>query len=316
MNATGYDVLEIPAGLIDAGDNDRRSFDAAKLGELALSISADGLSQPPTVRPMGNGRYQLVCGERRTRAMRDVLGWDAIPCIVREMSDDEAAAAMLSENTARVDLDPVEEARAYARRLEGGQTVAEVARTAGKSPATVTARVRLLALTPETLHLVSTRQIPTGHAVMMAGLDGNRQILACRAYSAERLDAVAFGSLCDRLLLEQGSESMFDTSSFMRAEEYAADAKQAAMELRAADPAEEIRKLRARVAELEGAGVDALLGVCEVADVLGVKERTVHMWQHRGRMPERDATVSGLPAWKMSTIVSFAARTGRERASA
>ena len=98
-----YTVTEIAVGDILAGDNDRRHFDASALEDLAASIAADGLGQPPTVRPFGEG-YQLVCGERRTRAMRDVLGWTSIPCIVRDMSDAEASALMLAENTARAGL--------------------------------------------------------------------------------------------------------------------------------------------------------------------------------------------------------------------
>lgn len=305
-----YTVTEISVRDIVAGDNDRRHFDQSALEELAASIASDGLGQPPTVRPLGEG-YQLVCGERRTRAMRDVLGWERIPCIVREMSDEEASALMLAENTARADLDPVEEARAYVKRIDAGASVADVARTAGRSVATVQARVALLKLSDVSLQMVSRGTIPLGHAVMMAGLDSNRQVLAIKAHDAQRLNAVAFGALCDRLMMEQNQEGMFDASSFMRAEEYATEALEVAAELKAPDHlASEIRRLQARIRQLE-ASADDLLGVQEISQALGVQERTVHQWQARKRLPERDATVSGLPAWKRSTVLDWAARTGR-----
>lgn len=303
---SAYQVVEIEASRIVAGDNDRKRFTG--LEELAASIADGGIDQPPTVRPLGDGRYELVMGERRTRAMRDVLGWETIPCIVRTMDDIEASAAMLRENTARADLDPVEEAGAYAKRLDAGETLEAIARTAGRSVATVRARVSLLRLSDQTLHVVRSGQIPLGHAVMMSGLDTNRQVLALKACDAQRLDAVSFGALCDRLMLEQQQEGFFDPDSFMRAEEYAADAQEVAA---ASGPKAELMRLRARLAELEERGTD-LVGVQEIADMLGVQVRTVHMWQHRGRMPARDATVSGLPAWYRETVRAWARETGRD----
>lgn len=306
MTTTSYDVTEIPASEIRAADNDRQTFDPDGLRDLAASIERDGLGQPPTVRPIGDG-FELVCGERRTRAMRDVLGWDTIPVIVRELDDDSASALMLAENTARLDLDPLEEARAYRKRLDAGASVSEVARTAGRSEATVRARLALLKLSDETLHLVTSGSLALGHAVMMAGLDVNRQNMAVRAYDADRLHAPAFGALCDRLMMEQEQEGIFDPDTFMRAEEYAEEAKEAA---RKRDPRAELEALRARVRELEGKA-DTLLGVQEIAELLGVQVRTVHQWQHRDRLPEAEATVSGLPAWRRTTVVGWARETGR-----
>lgn len=308
----GYAVRDIDASAIVAGDNDRRHFDAAALDELAEGIRSNGLLAPPTVRPIADGRYEIVAGERRTRAMRDVLGWTSIPCIVRDMDDRAASDAMLVENMARADLDPAEQARAFGKRRREGRTLEEIASTAGVSVATVRARLALLELSDVSLHLVSRGGLPIGHAVMMAGLDANRQILATKAYDAQRLDAVGFGALCDRLLMEQNQDSMFDAATFMRAEEYAADAVAAAREAKGLDLADELERLRRRVRALEAADVDVLLGVQEISRMVGVQERTVHQWQHRGRLPARDATVSGLPAWRRSTIVDWAASTGRE----
>lgn len=131
----------IEAGLIDPGPNDRKVFNAAALRDLAESIASDGLAQPPLVRPIG-GRYEIVCGERRFRAMTEVLGWEHVPVRVRPMTDYEASALMLAENTARDDLDPIAEGEAYIARMEQwGLTIEAVARQVGVPVGRARARV-------------------------------------------------------------------------------------------------------------------------------------------------------------------------------
>ncbi len=96
------EVSDIPADLIDAGPNDRQTFSESALVELAASIAAHGLAQPPTVRPVGD-RFEIVAGERRGRAMRDVLGWATIPALVRTMTDAEASTVTgWAERTGRM----------------------------------------------------------------------------------------------------------------------------------------------------------------------------------------------------------------------
>ena len=125
-----YGTRSIPVELIYAADNDRKSFAQSELVSLAESIRDHGLAQPPTVRPVGS-RYEIVAGERRVRAIRDVLGLTSIPVMVRALDDSAAAAIMLAENMHRADLDPIEEASAYAGRMERFEaTVAEVAEVA------------------------------------------------------------------------------------------------------------------------------------------------------------------------------------------
>ena len=109
-------VERVPIDAIAPGDNDREDFDAAALQELADSIGQYGLAQPITVRPVGRDRFQIVAGERRWRACR-LLGWPTIPALVREMDDETASGVMLLENVQRAELNPIEEARAYARRM-------------------------------------------------------------------------------------------------------------------------------------------------------------------------------------------------------
>src|SRR5690348_15618000 len=105
-------ITHVPADQIVAGLNDRETFHLGDLEALAANIAANGLLQPPVYRKLGAG-YQIIAGERRTRAMRDVLHWPLIPALVVEMDDEAAVAAMGSENRCRVQLNPIEEAKGY-----------------------------------------------------------------------------------------------------------------------------------------------------------------------------------------------------------
>jgi ParB family transcriptional regulator, chromosome partitioning protein len=106
-------IQQVPADKIIAGLNDRETFNRNELEALAANIAANKLLQPPLYRALPDGRFQIVAGERRTRAMRDILGWAEIPAFVVTMTDEEAIAAMGSENRCRVQLNPIEEAKGY-----------------------------------------------------------------------------------------------------------------------------------------------------------------------------------------------------------
>jgi ParB/RepB/Spo0J family partition protein len=212
------EVQMIPVEWIAPGDNDRQVFQEAALAELAESIRAHGLAQPITVRPVGGrqARYEIVAGERRFRAIRDILRWPAAPCLVREMSDEEASAIMLAENTGRKDLNPIEEARAYQKRIQQfGWSVERVAEVAGVSAQLVRQRLSLLGLVPEAQKMVAHGHLPLSHAEALVGLDVNRQRIALRALSgAPNLSLVAFRELVGRLLEEQSQEALFSLSDF------------------------------------------------------------------------------------------------------
>ncbi len=180
------DIVNIPADRLVAGDNDRWTFDAAALRELADSIATHGLAQNPVVRPHPTeaNTWEIVAGERRCRAMRDVLEWETIPCIVRDLDDEAAAAIMLAENTGRVDLNPIEEAQAYQRRIDRfGWTRARIAEAAGVHVSQVIARLRLLELEEDVQHYVRVGQFPANFADVLSALDANRQRIAMRAYN-------------------------------------------------------------------------------------------------------------------------------------
>ncbi len=208
-------IAPLPVSMIDPGDNDRTVFDPDALAELAASIRQHGLAQPITVRMRGN-RFQIVAGERRFRAISQVLGWDTVPCIVRQLDDEQASAIMLAENTGRRDLNPIEEARAYQARIERHAWDAEhIASVAGVPLERVKRRLNLLRLVPEAQHLVAAGQLAIGHAETLAPLDDNRQRIALRILaSSEGLTLQQFRHIVADLLAEQNAETLFDLEKF------------------------------------------------------------------------------------------------------
>ena len=210
-------IQEIQTKLIDPGPNHRIHFDEGKLQELAESIKANGLAQPITVRPMPNGRYQIVAGERRFRACDGILHWATIPAIVRELDDEQAHSIMLVENTGRVDLNPMEEAWAYERSVEVyGWTITKTAEKAGVSASKVTNRLKLLKLNEDIQRLVASGNMPVGLAEELSVLDSNRQRIAMRWLNNQPSTPTraTFGKVIGELYAEQQQESLFDLSNF------------------------------------------------------------------------------------------------------
>lgn len=148
----------------------RRNFDQDRMQELADSIAAQGIVQPIVVRPAGEGRYEIIAGERRWRAAQ-LAGLHDIPVVVREVDDKTAMAVALIENIQRDDLNPLEEATALERLLgEFGLTHQEVAEAVGKSRTSVTNLLRLLDLNEDVKHLVEKGSLEMGHARALLGL--------------------------------------------------------------------------------------------------------------------------------------------------
>lgn len=142
----------------------RKTFDEPALEELAASIKTHGVLQPLLVRPLDDGTYELIAGERRLRASKRV-GLEAVPVMVKEMEDNSAREAALIENLQREDLNPVEEAMAYQEMLVNYKyTQDELANRIGKSRAYVANTCRLLNLPEEVLLMVSDGRISAGHA--------------------------------------------------------------------------------------------------------------------------------------------------------
>lgn len=172
---TGLAVLSI-ADIKPDPHQPRRYFEESALEELAASIAQRGVIQPIIVRPLDNGRYQLVAGERRWRAAQKAQLHE-IPALVRELSDREVMALALIENLQREDLNPIEEARAYNRLAElEGMTQAEIARMVDKSRSHVANFQRLLALPDGVIVLVEKGELSMGHARALIGCDDAEDI--------------------------------------------------------------------------------------------------------------------------------------------
>ncbi|MFP4600518.1 MAG: ParB/RepB/Spo0J family partition protein [Persicimonas sp.] len=158
----------------------RCDFDEAGLRELAESIGESGVIQPLVVRQADDG-YELIAGERRWRAAQ-MAGEEQVPAVVKDVTDAEAYALALVENVQREDLNPMEEASAYARLLEEYEfTQDDIAQQVGKSRSTVANAVRLLTLPQKVCNLVATGELSAGHARALVGLSANiAQRLATR----------------------------------------------------------------------------------------------------------------------------------------
>ncbi len=159
------DATEIRISDIEPDRNQPRCvFSDEALGELANSIAEHGVIQPILVRPLPEGGYRIVAGERRWRASR-MAGKTTIPAIVRNISDLEAMTYALIENLQREDLNPVEEAHGYRQLMERASlTQEQVARQVGRSRPTVANALRLLSLPDDVLALLQAGDITTGHA--------------------------------------------------------------------------------------------------------------------------------------------------------
>jgi ParB family chromosome partitioning protein len=155
----------------------RKNFDEDALNELADSIREHGVVQPVVVRPLEDGFFQLIAGERRWRASQRA-GLYRIPAVVREAGEHAALEVALIENLQREDLNPIEEAQAYERLISDfGLTQEDVSRRVGKNRATVANMLRLLRLPAEVQQWLRENRLSTGHAKALLSLSDLNAIL-------------------------------------------------------------------------------------------------------------------------------------------
>jgi ParB family chromosome partitioning protein len=168
---------EIDVNNISANPKQPRTvFDDDQLTELALSIKEVGLLQPPVVRSIGNGKYQLIMGERRFRAAK-LAGLKSIPVIIRQTSDDQLLREALIENIHRSQLNPLEEGAAYQQLLNDfSYTHDELAVKLSKSRPAITNTMRLLNLPPSVQRKVAAGVISAGHARALLSLTDEKEI--------------------------------------------------------------------------------------------------------------------------------------------
>jgi ParB family chromosome partitioning protein len=184
--ATSGGLRELPVSAIGPNPyQPRREFDETQLKELADSIEASGLLQPVVVRSRPDGRYELIAGERRWRAVQR-LGWKRVPAVVKDVDDRSLLTLALIENLQRDDLSPLDAAHGYQRLMqEFTLPQQEVARLVGKDRSTVSNTLRLLRLPEEVQRLLSERKLSEGHARALLGLQDPREILRLAKECAE-----------------------------------------------------------------------------------------------------------------------------------
>ena len=155
----------------------RHDFNEESLRELADSIAAHGVLQPLLVRPLPEGGYQLVAGERRWRASR-MAGLFEVPVIIRELSDSETMQISMIENLQRENLNPVEEAMGYKTLIDEFEfTQDEISKSVGKSRPVIANALRLLKLPKEILDMLSEGKITTGHARALISIEDSSEQL-------------------------------------------------------------------------------------------------------------------------------------------
>lgn len=158
-------------------DQPRKDFDEKSLSELAESIEQHGVLQPLVVRPLANGSYQLVAGERRWRAAR-IAGLTEVPVVIKELTNEEVIEIAMIENLQREDLNPLEEALGYRYMMdELNITQEQAAEKVGKSRPAVANALRLLKLPNEIQDMVKNNLISPGHARALLGFDSEDMIV-------------------------------------------------------------------------------------------------------------------------------------------
>ncbi len=177
MEGEGGKPREIPVDQIDRNPFQTRSqMNEEQLSELAASITANGVVQPVLVRPLANGRFQLIAGERRWKASQ-LAGKQTIPAILRQVSDEQAMEITIVENLQRADLNAMEQARAFERLArEFHMTQEQMALRTGKDRTTVTNFLRLLRLPESVQNRVEAGELSFGHAKALLGLNHHPEI--------------------------------------------------------------------------------------------------------------------------------------------
>jgi ParB family chromosome partitioning protein len=198
--AEAPELREVPIELIRPNpDQPRSRIDSRAIHDLADSVAAAGIVQPLILRPMADGTYELVAGERRWRAAREA-GLGQVPAVIRDQEDAERLQTALVENMAREDLNPVDEARACATLVEDlGLSKEELARRLGRSRAAISNLIRLLDLPDDVLGLLRSGELSEGHgrAILQArGTDARRRLArdaAAKGWSVRETERRASG---------------------------------------------------------------------------------------------------------------------------
>jgi ParB family transcriptional regulator, chromosome partitioning protein len=214
----------------------RTRMDEGSLYQLAESIKAQGVMQPVLVRPIADGRYEIIAGERRTRAAK-LAGLDEVPVLVKDVPDESAAAMALIENIQREDLNPLEEAQGLKRLTdEFGLTHEMAAQAVGRSRSAASNLLRLLNLTEPVQQMLMAGDIDMGHARALLPLEGAQQILRATTIVAKKLSVREAERLVARATIEQQMPTpraaQEKSRELLRIEHELSDALTASVEIR------------------------------------------------------------------------------------
>src|SRR5205085_2085739 len=213
MQTVETDLIELDIDqLYPTETQHRKAFKEEKLDELAQSIKTNGIIQPIVARRDGD-RFQIIAGERRWRAAQRA-GLQRIPCLVREISDDNVLEISLIENIQREDLNPIEEATAYKRLIDKlAISQEEVAKRVGKDRSSITNALRLLKLPIEIQQLVEEDKLSMGHARALLSLESVEEQLNLANEIIEKLLSVREA---ERLVKEPQSQESGEAGSSIK----------------------------------------------------------------------------------------------------
>ena len=177
----------------------RHAFSSESISELAQTLREEGLLQPIIVREDGE-EYEIIAGERRFRAAQS-LGWEKIPAIVNNLSDQQTASLALIENLQREDLNPIDEATAYENLMElNSLTQAQLAKDIGKSQSYVANKLRLLKLDPQIQEALASGAITARHGRALLALSSDQQKQALEQILSDKLNVKQTEELVAKLL--------------------------------------------------------------------------------------------------------------------
>jgi len=200
-SSDGSDLKDLPVDIIQRGKYQPRvDMNQEALEELANSIKAQGVVQPIVVRPIGEGRYEIIAGERRWRATQ-LASIDTIPAIIRDVPDEAAVAMALIENIQREELNPIEEAAALQRLIEEfDMTHMQAAEAVGRSRVAVTNLLRLLSLNDDVKRMLGNGDLEMGHARALLTLEETKQIQAAHQVVAKSLSVRETEKMVKRII--------------------------------------------------------------------------------------------------------------------
>ncbi|MGE0798335.1 MAG: ParB/RepB/Spo0J family partition protein [Lautropia sp.] len=239
-------LRELPLNLLQAGRYQPRTrMDETALQELADSIREHGLLQPIVVRPIDDGRYEIIAGERRFRAAA-LAQQRTVPVVIKEVSDENALALALIENIQREDLNPLEEANAIRRLLdEFHYTHEQAAQAIGRSRSATSNLLRLLNLADPVQTMLLAGDIEMGHARALLALDRAQQILLAHQVVQRRLSVREAEKLVQHAVADAARGSAFTGL-----------APAAAPGRRSGFSDRDVERLRNRIADRLGTSVD------------------------------------------------------------